>query len=188
VAPTLLFFDWVIVAKLIVLGCVTLAFTFGAVLATSYRRIQWKRGIRRRARLLATDPDAVAATPGLPAFVAKPRGAPVYYGFRVLDDVDVEGFKLGMISDWEAQAGMESGDAFVVAPDGSRCGISWYRSPDPTVTEAWRIDLDRWGVWNVGFPYPLDSHTNARRNLEAILPPLHDAWMSWRDVTAKWRD
>jgi hypothetical protein len=187
-ALALLLFDGVTIAKIVVVGGVTVAITFGAGLAAWYRRMQWKRGIRRSARLLATDPDAVAATPGLPAFVAKPRGAPVYYGFRVLDDVDVDGFKLGMISDWEARPGMESGDAFVVAPDGSRCGLNWYRSPEPTVTEARRIDLDRWGVWNAGFPYPMDSRANATRNLAAVLGPLRDAWTNWRALTAKWRD
>jgi hypothetical protein len=48
----------------------------------------------------------------------------VYHGFPVLPDVEVDGFRLGMISDWEAQPATE-GDAFLIAPDGSRAGLVW---------------------------------------------------------------
>jgi hypothetical protein len=48
-------------------------------------------------RPLAIDPDAESARPGEPAFIARPEGAPVYYGFPILDDVEVDGFKLGMM-------------------------------------------------------------------------------------------
>jgi hypothetical protein len=51
-----------------------------------------------------------------------PGRCAVYYGFVVLDDVDVDGFTLGKITDWEAEP-CETGDAFVIAPDGSRAGF-----------------------------------------------------------------
>ena len=40
---------------------------------------------------LAVDRHAASASPTEPAFVARPSGAPVYHGFRVLEDVTVEG-------------------------------------------------------------------------------------------------
>jgi hypothetical protein len=73
---------------------------------------------------LRFDPDAESASADEPAFIARPPGAPVYYGFPILDDVEVDGFRLGMISDWEAEPS-DYGDAFIVAPDDSRCGLVW---------------------------------------------------------------
>src|ERR1022692_614093 len=75
-------------------------------------------------RPLAIDHNAESASPTEPAFVARPEGAPVYHGFVVLDDVTVDGFTLGKITDWEAEP-CETGDAFVIAPDGSRAGFVW---------------------------------------------------------------
>jgi hypothetical protein len=58
------------------------------------------------------------------AFIARPEDAPVYHGFVILEDVAVDGFTLGKITDWEADP-CETGDAFVIAPDGSRAGLVW---------------------------------------------------------------
>ena len=80
--------------------------------------------------LLALDPSADSTNPDLPGFLAPPSGAPVYHGFPVLDDVEVEGFRLGVISNWEAEPSMQDGDAFVVAPDNSRCGLKLVRITD----------------------------------------------------------
>jgi hypothetical protein len=51
---------------------------------------------------VAIDPNAISASPTKPAFVAPPKGAPVYHGFVVLEDVSVEGFTFGAITDFEA--------------------------------------------------------------------------------------
>jgi hypothetical protein len=69
----------------------------------------------------------------------------------------------------------------VVAPDDSRCGLVWEVTEEPYI--QWPSDLDetRWGVWDVGFPHPMDSRENARRNLAHVLPPLRQAWENWRD-------
>ena len=53
-------------------------------------------------RPLAIDHNAHSASPTEPAFIARPEGTPVYHGFVVLDDVTVEGFTLGKITDFEA--------------------------------------------------------------------------------------
>jgi hypothetical protein len=43
-----------------------------------------------KGRPLAIDATAQSASPTEPAFIARPEGAPVYYGFVVLDDVVVD--------------------------------------------------------------------------------------------------
>lgn len=64
-------------------------------------------------RPLATDSDSISASNSLPAFLARPAGAPVYHGFKIRTDVVVDGFTLGMITDFEAEPVTE-GDAFVI--------------------------------------------------------------------------
>jgi hypothetical protein len=128
---------------------------------------------------LRLDGDADSADAELPAFLARPEGAPVYHGFPILDDVQVDGFRLGMISDWEAEAATE-GDAFVVAPDDSRAGLVWEVSPENRFQEVLGFEPGRWGVWGVTFPHAMDSRDGARRNLAHILPELRRKWEEWR--------
>jgi hypothetical protein len=130
-------------------------------------------------RPLRIDPDAESAVPGEPAFAARPARAPVYHGFVVLDDVEVDGFRLGMITDWESEPA-DRGDAFVVAPDDSRAGLDWEVWPGARrIERVCEFSSDRWGVWYVAFPYPMDSRANARRNLAHVLPDLRLRWESW---------
>ena len=133
----------------------------------------------RHGRPLAVDPDAQSASPTEPAFIARPVGTPVYYGFVVLDDVIVDGFTLGKITDWEAEP-CEAGDAFVIAPDGSRAGLVWEVCDPSDFREVMPIDAGRWGVWGVGFRLPIHSRESARINLESILPELKSRWMEWK--------
>jgi hypothetical protein len=64
------------------------------------------------------DPGAVSALPGLPAFIARPADAPVYYGFPLLSDSEKDGFVFGVITGSRTDAPASWGDAYVVAPDG----------------------------------------------------------------------
>lgn len=134
---------------------------------------------RYRARPLRIDPSAESARPGDPAFVARPAGAPVYYGFTILDDVGVEGFRFGMITDFLVSPDT-SGDAFVVAPDGSRSGLVWESEcPAPYFREVLPPDETRWGVWAVGLALPRKTIPDARRYLAALLPDLRLRWQAW---------
>jgi hypothetical protein len=133
----------------------------------------------KHGRPLAVDPNARSASAAEPAFIARPDGAPVYHGFVVLDDVTVDGFTLGKITDWEAEP-CETGDAFVIAPDESRAGLVWEVCDPPYFREVLKIEADRWGVWGVGFDLPMNSRTNARKNLESILPELKLRWAEWK--------
>jgi hypothetical protein len=132
-----------------------------------------------KGRPLAIDPEATSSSPTQPAFVARPIGAPVYHGFIVLEDVNVEGFIWGTITDFEA-ASCEAGDAFVIAPDGSRCGLVWKISAKQFFEQVCQFDQDRWGVWAVSFPYPMTDRNSARKNLATVLPDLKARWEAWK--------
>lgn len=93
-------------------------------------------------RPLSVDQTAQSSSPTEPAFVARPEGAPVYHGFVILDDVVVDGFTLGKITDWEAEP-CETGDAFVIAPDGSRAGLVWEVCDPPYFQEVMPIETTR---------------------------------------------
>jgi hypothetical protein len=129
-----------------------------------------------KGRPLAIDASARSAWPAEPAFIARPEGAPVYYGFVVLDDVTVDGFTLGKITDWEAEP-CETGDAFVIAPDGNRAGLVWEVYDKPYFQEVRPIET---GVWGVGCCLPMNNRGNARRNLESILPEPKLRWAEWK--------
>jgi hypothetical protein len=132
-----------------------------------------------KGRPLAIDATAQSASPTAPAFIARPEGAPVYYGFVVLDDVTVDGFTLGKITDFEAEP-CDEGDAFVIAPDGGRAGLVWEVYDPPYFREIMPVETGSWGVWGVGFRLPMNSRENARRNLESILPELRLRWAEWK--------
>jgi hypothetical protein len=124
-----------------------------------------------KGRPLAIDVTARSTSPTEPAFIARPEGVRVYHGFVGLDDVPVDGFTLGKITDFEAES-CDEGDAFVIARDGSRAGLLWEIHEPPCFSEVAPFETSRWGEWGVGFPLPMNSRENARRNLESFLPEL----------------
>lgn len=140
--------------------------------------------MRPKGRPLAIAPEAESASRAEPAFIAKPEGAPVYHGFQVLDDVVVDGFQFGKITDFEAEPSQE-GDAFIVAPDNSRAGLVWEVTNKVSLTEISPLEPSRWGVWAVSFPHPMNSRENVRRNLELILPTLKEKWNEWRKKSTR---
>lgn len=131
-------------------------------------------------RPIREDPEAESADLDMPAFLARPEGAPVYHGFPILEDVEVDGFRLGMITDWESEPS-ERGDAFVVAPDGSRAGLDWEVFGEHKVEQVLEPTETRWGVWYVTFPNPMSSRDQARKNLATVLPELRRHWKAWAE-------
>jgi hypothetical protein len=129
-------------------------------------------------RPLAVDPTAASSSKHEPGFIARPPDAPVYHGFQILDDVAIEGFKFGKITDFDAEP-CEYGDAFVVAPDYSRAGLVWEVSDEYSFREVCPLERTRWGVWGVAFAQTMTSHENVRRNLQSILPELKKRWQEW---------
>lgn len=134
-----------------------------------------KKPDERQGRPIATDAAAASVDPQRPAFLARPEGAPVYHGFPLLAGAEIDGFQLGKISDFEAQE-MDSGDAFVVAPDGSRAGLVWEVGESPRLEEVLKPEPGRWGVWAVWFTRPMRSPADAQANLREILPLLRPKW------------
>jgi hypothetical protein len=131
------------------------------------------------ARPIAVDPLAQSASQNEPAFIARPKDAPVYHGFPVLSDVVVDGFTFGKITDFEIEPCTE-GDAFVIAPDNSRAGLVWEVSEDSYFQEVCAADSARWGVWAVSFPHSMASRENVRKNLQHVIPQLKERWQEWR--------
>jgi hypothetical protein len=94
---------------------------------------------------LRLDPEAGSAAPTLPAFLDRPQGAPVYHGFLLLEESrTADGWCFGSISDFDCPEGRNWGDAFIVAPDGSRAGIVWEVGA-PGIERIMLPDGDRWG-------------------------------------------
>src|SRR5687768_1708708 len=113
-------------------------------------------------RPIAVDSIAESSSKDLPAFLAKPKGMPAYHGFPILEETALEGFRLGLITDFGSD--FTEGDAFVVAPDGSRAGLVWQISDAVSVSELSPLTADRWGVWAVTFVLPMSDVENARKN------------------------
>ena len=127
---------------------------------------------------ISTDPNAESTDPSLPAFLAPPAGAPPYHGFPILEGVEVDGFRLGVITAI-GPGGDDAGDAFVIAPDGSRAGLVWEVGDRAAVIVESKFEEDRWGVWEVTLPHPMRTEEDARRNLAALLPELRERWEAW---------
>jgi hypothetical protein len=51
---------------------------------------------------LRLDSSSESSNPALPAFIARPAGAPLYHGFAILD-ATVDGWKIGAISGYSPE-------------------------------------------------------------------------------------
>jgi hypothetical protein len=121
------------------------------------------------------DPTAVSARPDLPAFLAPPSGAAPYYGFPLLPKSEKDGFVFGAITRARAGTSASWGDAYVVAPDGSRAGIVWV-TKGPVTEVVLPPESGRWGVYQFLFEQPVESDAQLIRNLHTILPRLKELY------------
>jgi hypothetical protein len=126
-------------------------------------------------RRITTDPDAPSSDPSLPAFLSRPPGSPVYHGFVVVLETCTEGWCLGSITEFEDPAGCTGGDAFVIAPDGSRAGLVWEVGNEP-LQEIMAPDSERWGVYAIWFPSPTRTIQDLVNNFRFVLPQLKEAY------------
>jgi hypothetical protein len=130
---------------------------------------------------LRFDPTAESADPSLPAFLARPAGAPVYHGFPLLDESRTDdGWCFGTISDPDCPEGRNWGDAYVVAPDNTRAGLIWHVGP-PELEISLDPGADRWGVYTIGIAGEVHSQAELVEQLRAWLPELrrrHAAWVA----------
>lgn len=125
-----------------------------------------------KGKRVLTDDTAVSSSRGLPAFLARPEGAPVYHGFPLLDESQTDGWRLGVISSFDDDPdGCDSGDAYVVAPDGSRAGLVWAVG-DFETHEVSPPTADRWGVYGIAFPGVVRCAAELVEFFRAVLPEL----------------
>jgi hypothetical protein len=121
---------------------------------------------------LRLDPETEPADPTLPAFLARPQGAPVYHGFPLLEESrTADGWCFGSISDFDSPEGSNWGDAFIVAPDRSRAGIVWEVGA-PGIEVVMLPDGDRWGVYQIEFEREVHNRQELVEQLQAWLPEL----------------
>jgi hypothetical protein len=117
------------------------------------------------------DEEAVSADPNFPPFIARPTNSPVYYGFPLLKSSERDGFIFGTITEPNGREPAQWGDAFVVAPNGSRAGIVWHVGKDePSV--VCEPSEGRWGVYGFCFEGPIASEAELVKQLHSILPIL----------------
>jgi hypothetical protein len=117
------------------------------------------------------DEEALSADPNLPAFIAKPPNAPAYHGFPLLRNSEREGFIFGTITEPNGSDLADWGDAFVVAPNGSRAGIVWQIGEgQPTI--VCKPSAGRWGVYGFHFEGPIRTEADLVNHLHHILSSL----------------
>ncbi len=124
------------------------------------------------------DETAESANPELPAFLARPEGAPVYHGFGLVEETRTDGWCFGAITDFlepDSPDGCEWGDGFVVAPDGSGAGIVWATDVEE-MHEVLPPDGGRWGVYGVKFSRPVKTIEDLVFNFRQILPDLKNKY------------
>jgi hypothetical protein len=122
-------------------------------------------------KTILEDPTAESRTPGEPAFLSRPEGAPVYHGFPLIEETRTDGWCFGAITAFEGSGGCDHGDGFVVAPDGSRAGLMWAVGDFP-IREAVAPDERRWGVYEVPFPKLVRTVEDLVECFRSVLPKL----------------
>jgi hypothetical protein len=123
----------------------------------------------RKGQPIRLDDAAASADPDFPAFLARPAKAPAYHGFPLLENSEQDGFVFGIITKPNGSA--ECGDAFVVAPNGSRAGIVWQVGEgEPSVVCL--PSERRWGVYSFYFKGPMSSEAELAAQLRSIVPSL----------------
>lgn len=124
-----------------------------------------------KSRPLKLDLTAESASLELPAFLARSEGAPAYHGFPIVSETITDGWCLGTITEYAMPDGCDSGDAFVVAPNGSRAGLVWDVGEGEPVEICAPDDL-RWGVYQVWFPQTVRTTDDLVVCFRAVLPQL----------------
>ncbi len=131
-----------------------------------------------RGKPLVLDKTAASGEAGRPAFLARPPGAPVYYGFPLIEETRTEGWCYGAITDFlhgDTSGGCTYGDGYVQAPDGSRAGLVW-QVGEYEPGQILNADDQRWGVYQVYFPRPIRTIEDLVYNFRSVLPYLRGAY------------
>ena len=136
-----------------------------------------------KSKKLKLDGSAMSASRELPAFLARPKGAPVYHGFPIVAETMTDGWCFGTITEYESPDGCNYGDAFVVTPDGSRAGLVWeVGNGEPA--EILKPDDSRWGVYAIYFPKVIRTTDDLVTCFRAVLPQLQKIYERVRNNAA----
>jgi hypothetical protein len=128
-----------------------------------------------KSRKLVLDREAKSAEPDKPAFLTRPKDAPVYHGFPIVPETETDGWIFGAITEFHDPNGCKDGDAFVVAPDGTRAGLVWTVGKGKT-SEICPPDKDRWGVYQIWFPKVIKTKDDLIFNFRIVLPQLKEIY------------
>lgn len=124
---------------------------------------------------LILDKNAVSNETGKPAFLKRPDGTPVYYGFPIVAETETDGWFYGAITEFEDPKGCEDGDGFVIAPDGARAGLVW-NVGEGKISEIMPPEKDRWGVYQIWFPKTIKVKDDLIFNFRSVLPQLKEVY------------
>jgi hypothetical protein len=116
-----------------------------------------------------SQPDA------LPEFLSRPPGAPVYHGFAIIEETRIDGWVFGAITEYADPNGCDEGDAFVVAPDGSRAGVVW-QVDDSRPRMICPPDKGRWGVYGFAYPTAIRTTSDFVAMCHSFLPELKNRY------------
>lgn len=128
-----------------------------------------------KGKSILIDENAVSTDPSVPAFIARPKGSKPYYGFPLIEDLRIDGFCYGAITDFlepDTEEGCTNGDGFVEAPDGSRAGIYWEVSDDSVYSVMIEPEDERWGVYYFPIRKPIQTLDDMKNAFEQMLPVL----------------
>jgi hypothetical protein len=95
----------------------------------------------------------------------------IYHGFVIVPETCTDGWCLGSMTDFEDPDGCDSGDAFVVAPDGTSAGLVWQVGTDP-LQEILPPDGQKWGVYAISFPHVIRTVADFAAAFRTVLPQL----------------
>lgn len=101
----------------------------------------------------------------------KPAGSPVYHGYVVIPETYIDGWVLGEVTPY---LGEESGDGFVVTPDGTQASLIW-EVGEGDLMEIMPGTPERWGVYAVFFPRAMRTLEDLIENFNTALPSLRTA-------------
>jgi hypothetical protein len=105
-----------------------------------------------------------------------------YYGSYV-EETLTDGWCYGAITEFlepDKPEGSDSGDGFVVAPDGSYCGLVWSTDCPWEFEQIEGPRRDKfWGVFEVRFPKPVRSLADLVDDFRHVLPGLRESYKRW---------
>ena len=112
-----------------------------------------------------------AGTAGTQTLLTDPYELSIFHGYPVITATECEGWYFGAISDLVEFKNFDSGDGYVIAPDGSRAELLWQIGKGD-ITQVLPPDEQRWGAYAVWFPKSIRTLDDLVFGFRYILPNL----------------